>query len=85
MKITGIEPVLAGKRYLFLKITTDEGLIGWGECGAWGYQEATAQVLKQMEQLLIGMDPLLHGIYLECPHPQPAFSRLYYPGGCFRY
>ena len=58
MKITGIEPVLAGKRYLFLKITTDEGLIGWGECGAWGYQEATAQVLKQMEQLLIGMDPL---------------------------
>ena len=58
MKITGIEPILAGGRYLFLQVTTDEGLVGWGECGAWGYQEATAQVLKQVEKLIVGMDPL---------------------------
>lgn len=58
MKITGIEPVLAGARYLFLKVTTDEGLVGWGECGAWGYQEATAAVLKQMEKMIVGLDPL---------------------------
>lgn len=58
MKITGIEPILAGGRYLFLKIHTDEGLVGWGECGAWGYQEATASVLKQMEKMIVGLDPL---------------------------
>ena len=58
MKITGIEPILAGKRYLFLKVTTDAGLTGWGECGAWGYQEATALVLKQMAGILIGQDPM---------------------------
>ena len=27
MKITGIEPILAGGRYLFVKVHTDEGLI----------------------------------------------------------
>lgn len=58
MKITTIEPILAGGRYLFLKVNTDEGLVGWGECGAWGYQEATAAVLKQMEKLITGLDPL---------------------------
>lgn len=58
MKITSIEPILAGGRYLFLKLHTDEGLVGLGECGAWGYQEATALVLKQMEKLIVGLDPM---------------------------
>ena len=58
MKITGIEPILAGDRYLFLELTTDEGLVGYGECGAWGYQEATAGVLKQMEKMIVGLDPM---------------------------
>lgn len=58
MKITSIEPMMAGKRYLFLKVYTDEGIVGLGECGAWAYQEATALVVKQMEKLLIGQNPL---------------------------
>ena len=58
MKITGIEPILAGDRYLFLKVHTDEGLVGWGECGAWGYQESTAAVLRQMEKMIVGLDPM---------------------------
>lgn len=58
MKITKIEPVLAGGRYLFVKVHTDEGLTGFGECGAWGYQEATVAVLKQMEHMVIGMNPM---------------------------
>lgn len=58
MKITSIEPIMAGKRYLFLKLHTDEGITGLGECGAWAYQEATALVVKQMEKLLIGQNPL---------------------------
>lgn len=58
MKITKIEPILAGGRYLFVKVHTDEGLVGLGECGAWAYQEATAMVLKQMEKIIIGKNPL---------------------------
>lgn len=58
MKITKIEPILAGHRYLFVKVHTDSGLTGIGECGAWGYQEATAVVLKQMEKLIMGLDPM---------------------------
>lgn len=58
MKIEKIEPVLAGGRYLFVKVHTDSGLTGLGECGAWGYQEATAAALKQMEKFLTGMDPM---------------------------
>lgn len=43
MKITKIETILAGVRYLFVKVHTDSGLVGLGECGAWCYQEATAR------------------------------------------
>ena len=58
MKITGIEPILAGRRYLFVKVHTDAGLTGVGECGCWGYQTATADALRQMEKLLVGEDPM---------------------------
>ena len=58
MIISKLEPVLSGGRYLFLKLHTDTGLVGYGECGAWGYQEATVQALKQMEKLLVGQDPM---------------------------
>lgn len=58
MKITGIETILVGERYLFLKVKTDTDLIGWGECGAWCYQEATAACVHAMEHHLIGLNPL---------------------------
>ena len=32
--------------------------MGYGECGAWAYQEATALTVKQMAKLIIGMDPM---------------------------
>ena len=31
MKITRLEPFVVPPRWLFLKIETDEGIIGWGE------------------------------------------------------
>ena len=58
MKITNIETILAGRRYLFVKVHTDTGLVGYGECGAWCYQEATAECIHAMEHHLIGLDPL---------------------------
>ena len=58
MKITKIETILAGVRYLFVKVHTDTGLVGLGECGAWCYQEATAEAIHAMEHHLIGQDPM---------------------------
>lgn len=58
MKIEKIETILSGQRYLFVKIYTDNGLVGLGECGAWYFQEATALAIRKMEHNLIGLDPL---------------------------
>jgi galactonate dehydratase len=58
MIITQMDTILACSRYLFVRIHTDEGLVGIGECGAWGYQQATAAAVHQMEKVLIGQNPL---------------------------
>ena len=58
MKITKIDTILAGERYLFVKVHTDAGITGLGECGAWCYQEATAACIHVMEHHLIGLDPM---------------------------
>ena len=57
MKITEVRPVLAGGRYLFVEVLTDKGICGWGECGAWGFQRATVEALKQFGSLIEGLDP----------------------------
>lgn len=57
LTMTKIEPVFVD-RYLFVKVHTDAGLTGVGESGAWGFLEASAQVLATYERYLIGQDPL---------------------------
>ncbi|SCP97655.1 galactonate dehydratase [Anaerobium acetethylicum] len=56
MKITKLELVPASK-YLFIKIMTDEGIVGIGEVGAWGFIDATIGALKKLEDYLIGKNP----------------------------
>lgn len=58
MKITDVKPI-AMDRYLFVKIYTDEGIIGYGECGAWGFLEPSQSAIEKFGQYLIGKDPLL--------------------------
>ena len=43
MKITDVKLVFA-KHYLFVHVYTDEGIVGLGEAGNWGYLMATAAV-----------------------------------------
>lgn len=57
MKITKVEPILCASRWLLVKVETDSGIVGWGECGAWAWQTATAEALKMLESLLVGQDP----------------------------
>jgi galactonate dehydratase len=57
MKIVDIETVPVD-RYMFVKVYTDEGLVGLGESGAWGYLEASASAVETFKRYLIGQDPL---------------------------
>ncbi|GAA4505355.1 mandelate racemase/muconate lactonizing enzyme family protein [Brevibacterium yomogidense] len=54
--ITSVQP-LHINRFLYVKVTTDDGLVGYGESGAWGFQEATAEVVRSFAGYLVGEDP----------------------------
>ncbi|MDQ1583699.1 MAG: galactonate dehydratase, partial [Microbacteriaceae bacterium] len=41
MRIESVVPIFID-RYLFVEITTDTGIVGLGESGAWAFQEGTA-------------------------------------------
>lgn len=56
MKITDVKLIFA-KHYLFIHIYTDEGIVGLGEAGNWGYLDATASAIKKFIPYLIGKNP----------------------------
>ena len=57
MKIIDVKPLFVDQ-YLFVKITTDAGHTGLGECGAWAFLEASAEAVNSFKKYLIGKDPL---------------------------
>ena len=56
MKITKVE-ALPIDRYLFAQIHTDEGIVGLGESGTWGYLEASRAAIEKYGRYLVGEDP----------------------------
>ena len=58
MKITQMELFKVPPRWSFLKISTDEGLEGWGEPVVEGRASTTIAAVKEMKDYLIGKDPL---------------------------
>ena len=58
MKITDVRTVPVS-RYLFVQVTTNEGITGLGESGAWGYLEASKSAIDTFRRYLVGQDPLL--------------------------
>ncbi len=57
MKITKIETFLVKPRWLFLKMHTDEGIVGLGEPILEGRALTCATAVKELEPWLIGEDP----------------------------
>lgn len=57
MKIDKVEPLLID-RYLFIRITTDTGIVGIGESGAWGFLDASRGAMEVFREYLVGQDPL---------------------------
>ena len=58
MKITGYELFKVAPRWLFLKVTTDEGLVGWGEPIVEGRAETVRAAVDELMGYLIGKDPM---------------------------
>lgn len=57
MKIERVELFLVPPRWLFLKLTTDDGLTGWGEPIVEGSASTVASAVREMESYLVGQDP----------------------------
>lgn len=51
--IASIEPLHVGQ-FLFVKIVTNHGVVGWGEGGVWGHIEAAATSVKRFAEYLVG-------------------------------
>ena len=76
MKITRVETFLVQPRWLFLKLHTDEGLVGLGEPILEGRARTCAEAVAELEPYLIGEDPLriVH-------HWQAMYRHAFYRGG----
>lgn len=57
MKINGLELFKVPPRWLFLKITTDNGLSGWGEPVVEGRADTVAAAVTELGYYLQGRDP----------------------------
>ncbi|MBO6638725.1 MAG: galactokinase [Roseitalea sp.] len=55
MKVARVTPYLSD-RYLFVEVETEDGLVGVGECGAWGQLEAARTAVEKFGDYLVGED-----------------------------
>jgi galactonate dehydratase len=57
MKISNVELFMVPPRWLFVKISTDEGIAGWGEPIVEGHAATVAASVQEFAEFLIGRDP----------------------------
>src|SRR5919205_2758859 len=57
MKIISLELFKVPPRWLFLKVSTDEGIAGWGEPIVEGRAETVRAAVEELSEYLIGRDP----------------------------
>ncbi|MEM3467019.1 MAG: galactonate dehydratase, partial [Candidatus Jordarchaeales archaeon] len=76
MEITKIEMFHVKPRWLFLKMYTDEGIIGYGEPTLEGRTRTVEMAVRELERYLIGKDPLR----IE-HHWQAMYRGTFYRGG----
>lgn len=76
MKITKLETIFVKPRWLFLKMHTDEGIVGLGEPIVEGRARTVATAIHELESYLIGQDPrrIEH-------HWQVMYRGTFYRGG----
>lgn len=76
LRITKLETLLVKPRWLFLKVHTDEGIVGWGEPILEGRAKTCAEAVAEIAPYLIGKDPrnVVH-------HWQAIYRHAFYRGG----
>ncbi|NWG22205.1 MAG: galactonate dehydratase [Chloroflexi bacterium] len=76
MKITRLETIFVRPRWLFLKVHTDEGIVGLGEPIVEGRAQTVAAAVHEIGRYLIGQDPrrIEH-------HWQAIYRGQFYRGG----
>ena len=59
LKITDVQAFLvnAGRNYVYVKVSTDQGIHGWGEAYSAGPDEATVATVRDFKEWLVGKDP----------------------------
>ena len=57
MKIARIETFLVAPRWLFLRMETDDGIVGWGEPVVEGRAHTVATAIEEFSEYLVGQDP----------------------------
>lgn len=75
-RVTRLETFKVKPRWLFLKIHTDQGVVGLGEPVVEGRADTVATAVKEIEPYLIGQDPrrVIH-------HWQAIYRHAFYRGG----
>ena len=61
MKITGVETFIIDgvfRPWTFVKIETDSGIVGWGDCTEWQAAYSVAATVGQIGENMIGKDPM---------------------------
>ena len=58
MRITDLKTFHIEPRWMFLKIETDEGIVGWGEPVIEGRARTVETAIHELRSVLIGADPL---------------------------
>ncbi|RNE63767.1 galactonate dehydratase [Cryobacterium tepidiphilum] len=56
MRITRVETFLVPPRWLFVRIETESGVVGWGEASLEGHSEGVRTVVEQFAEHLVGSD-----------------------------
>src|SRR5215470_17330123 len=76
LRITKLETLLVKPRWLFLKVHTDEGVVGLGEPILEGRAKTCATAVSEVEPYLVGKDPrnVVH-------HCQAIYRHAFYRGG----
>ncbi len=76
MKITRLETFFVKPRWLFLKVHTNEGIVGWGEPVVEGRSQTVAAAVHEIGRYLIDQDPrrIEH-------HWQAIYRGQFYRGG----
>jgi galactonate dehydratase len=57
MKITSVETFIVPPRWLFCRVATDDGVVGWGEPVVEGRADTVRAAVEELAELVVGKDP----------------------------